>query len=153
MPRIVLRDVIEEDLSFLYQIQREPKGYEMGAFNPKSEEEFFLHWHEKILGNAEVTARIIQMDGELVGEVASFVREGRRLVGYRIVGKHWGRGIATAALTEFLAVHEKRRPLAAFVATKNVASYRVLQKCGFQQIGQSTISSDGFEEFRMERVN
>jgi RimJ/RimL family protein N-acetyltransferase len=43
----------------------------------------------------------------------------------------WGRGIATAALSAFLSL-EQTRPLHAGVAKHNIASIRVLQKCGFK---------------------
>ena len=42
----------------------------------------------------------------------------------------WGRGIASEALAEFLHL-EQSRPLYAGVAPHNIASIRVLQKCGF----------------------
>jgi RimJ/RimL family protein N-acetyltransferase len=41
-----------------------------------------------------------------------------------------GRGIASQALSAFLFL-EQRRPVYAGVAPQNVASMRVLQKCGF----------------------
>jgi RimJ/RimL family protein N-acetyltransferase len=53
------------------------------------------------------------------------------LVGYWIGKEYWGRGIATAALQEFLT-HLKMRPLHAYVAKHNKASIRVLEKCGFK---------------------
>ncbi|HWM24181.1 MAG TPA: GNAT family N-acetyltransferase, partial [Chthoniobacterales bacterium] len=43
----------------------------------------------------------------------------------------WGRGVATEALSAFLIL-EQTRPLHAGVAKHNVASIRVLQKCGFK---------------------
>jgi RimJ/RimL family protein N-acetyltransferase len=43
----------------------------------------------------------------------------------------WGRGVATEALSAFLGL-EPVRPLYAGVAKHNVASIRVLQKCGFK---------------------
>ena len=46
----------------------------------------------------------------------------------------WGRGLATAALGEFL-VELPDRPLHALVSTDNVGSIRVLEKCGFVEIG------------------
>ena len=55
--------------------------------------------------------------------------------------------VATASLSSFLEL-EKRRPLYAGVARHNVASLRVLQKCGFLLIGspdpRSTDAEDKF---------
>lgn len=48
-----------------------------------------------------------------------------------MIGKsHWGKGVATAALSQFLKV-VTTRPLYAYVAKHNVGSIRVLEKCGF----------------------
>ena len=46
----------------------------------------------------------------------------------------WGKGIATQALTDFLKLES--RPLHAHVAKTNIASIRVLEKCGFKRIGE-----------------
>ena len=56
-------------------------------------------------------------------------------LGYRLHRRFWGRGIASAALKEFLDL-VKTRPLYAHVAAHNGASLRVLEKCGFLVIGQ-----------------
>ena len=56
-----------------------------------------------------------------------------REVTYWIGRSYWGKGIATRALNEFLTVDPP--PLHARVAYDNVASRRVLEKCGFRVIG------------------
>ena len=61
----------------------------------------------------------------------SLVRSGEREVGYWIGKEYWGRGIATRALSESLD-YLQTRPLYARVARHNVASIRVLHKCGFR---------------------
>jgi RimJ/RimL family protein N-acetyltransferase len=55
-------------------------------------------------------------------------------VTYWIDRAFWGRGLATAALREF--VREEPRPLHARVAKDNVGSRRVLEKCGFVLIAE-----------------
>jgi RimJ/RimL family protein N-acetyltransferase len=54
-----------------------------------------------------------------------------REVGYWLGREFWGKGIATRALVEFLKVVAER-PLYARVAKHNIASFRVLEKCGFK---------------------
>ena len=61
-------------------------------------------------------------------------RQGRRLVGYWIGREFWGKGLATRALQE-LTREVTQRPLQAWVATSNVTSIRVLEKCGFVRVG------------------
>jgi RimJ/RimL family protein N-acetyltransferase len=141
---------VEKDLAILYQNQQEPEGFKMAAVVPRDETEFFRHWRENILSNKEVKIQTIELDGEVVGDVTSFILNERRLLGYWIGKKYWGRGITTEAVTQFLASHETRRPLTAFVAVTNVASYRVLKKCGFRQVGDAAIASDGVSEYRLE---
>jgi RimJ/RimL family protein N-acetyltransferase len=51
-------------------------------------------------------------------------------VTYWIGREFWGRGIATAALAEFLKL-QTTRPIFGRAAKDNVGSLRVLAKCGF----------------------
>jgi len=52
------------------------------------------------------------------------------------IREYWGRGVATAALRDFLEVIIVR-PLLSRAAADNLASLRVLEKCGFVVIGES----------------
>lgn len=52
------------------------------------------------------------------------------MVGYWIAKEHWGKGIATQMLSQFLRIVPDR-PLHAHVAKHNLGSIRVLEKCGF----------------------
>ena len=74
--------------------------------------------------------RVVEIDGRVVGHIASFDLEGQREVTYWIGREDWGRGFATRALQEFLQL-EATRPLYARAASDNAASIRVLTKCGF----------------------
>jgi RimJ/RimL family protein N-acetyltransferase len=130
---LVLREVEDADLPMLYAHQADPVGAEMAAFPSRDAEAFLLHW-AKIRVDPANTTRTIVVDGEVVGNVASFIIEGNREVGYWIGREHWGRGYATAALTAFLAIDE-RRPLYAACAEHNVGSARVLEHCGFTYVG------------------
>jgi RimJ/RimL family protein N-acetyltransferase len=127
---VVLRDVIEEDLPVLFEHQRDPEANRMAAFPARDRDAFMAHWHG-ILLDGSVLAKTVVVDGQVAGNVVSFERFGKREVGYWIGRDHWGRGIATAALSEFLA-RAPERPLHARVAEHNVASIRVLEKCGFR---------------------
>ena len=126
---VQLRDVIEDDLPILFEHQMDPEANRMAAFTPRNEKDFFAHW-TKILADDTVVKKTILFDGRVAGSVVSFERDGDREVGYWIGREYWGRGIATRALSEFLDLVEMR-PLYAHVAKHNVASIRVLEKCGF----------------------
>ncbi len=117
----------------------------MAAFPARDREAFTAHW-TKILGDDTVTTKTILFDGEVAGNVVSWERSGERLVGYWIGRQYWGKGVATRALSEFLG-HVATRPLYARVAKHNVASLRVLEKCGFTISGHDTVPADtGGEE-------
>jgi RimJ/RimL family protein N-acetyltransferase len=82
--------------------------------------------------------------------VVSWGPPDERAVGYWIGRDYWGKGVATRALSNFLRL-VKTRPLYAHVAEHNVASLRVLEKCGFQLSGKAKVTAAGsggeIEEF------
>lgn len=84
----------------------------------------------RLLRDASVVKKVILRDGQVAGSIASFGAPREREVTYWIAKEHWGKGVATAALGEFLRV-EKTRPLHGRAAKDNVGSIRVLEKCGF----------------------
>jgi RimJ/RimL family protein N-acetyltransferase len=124
-----LRGVTEDDLPVFFEHQRDPEASRMAAFPPRDRDAFMAHW-TTILRDASVVARTVLLDGQVAGNVVAFDFERRREIGYWIGRPFWGRGVATRALRAFLEdVNE--RPLYAGVAEGNVASIRVLEKCGF----------------------
>jgi RimJ/RimL family protein N-acetyltransferase len=132
---VPLRDVREDDLAVLFEQQRDPDATRMAAFPARDREAFMVHWTTKVLGNPSVRKKVAIVDGRVAGHVVSWDESGRRLVGYWIGKDYWGCGVATAALTEFLA-QETVRPLFAVVAKHNAGSIRVLEKCGFVVVGE-----------------
>jgi RimJ/RimL family protein N-acetyltransferase len=137
MPEVTLREVAAADLGVLFDFERDPVAVRMAAFTPKDPSDraaFDAHW-KRLLTDPSITARTVVADGCVVGSVASFVLEGQREVTYWIGREHWGRGLATSALREFLRV-ETTRPLFARAAKDNAGSIRVLEKCGFLAHGE-----------------
>lgn len=126
--QVALRDVLASDLGAFYEHQRDPAACEMAAFPPRDRDVFFAHW-SKILADAAVERRTILVDGDVAGHLVAWPQDGRRFIGYWVDRAHWGRGVATRAVRAFVAQLE--RPLFAYVAVANVASVRVLEKCGF----------------------
>jgi RimJ/RimL family protein N-acetyltransferase len=96
---------------------------------------FFEHWADPVAAHmAAFTAPDhMVVNDEVAGTIGSWGDPGEREVPYWIGRSYWGKGIATAALDAFLAV-DPSRPLHARVASDNVASRRVLEKCGFRVI-------------------
>ena len=120
----------------LFEQQREPEATAMAVFPARDREAFDAHWR-RVLANDRNVVRAIEVDSEVAGNIGSWEQDGKQLVGYWLGRKFWGRGLATAALGEF--VNELGvRPLHAWVATSNVGSIRVLEKCGFAEVGSRT---------------
>ena len=137
MGDVVLRDVINDDLAIFFDQQLDLDANYMAAFtaeDPADRAAFMAHW-KKILGDDTIIKKTILFDGQVAGDIASFEMFGERVVGYWIGQQYWGKGIATRALAAFLGL-VKVHPLFARVAKDNVASLRVLQKCGFTITGE-----------------
>ena len=141
----VIRDVVEADLPIFFEHQRDPEAARMAAFPSRDREAFMAHW-QKILANDEVTKKTVLSDeGEVAGNIGIFDGDEKRLVGYWIGREFWGKGLATKALAEALA-EEKTRPIHAYVATSNLGSVRVLEKCGFTFVSRETEFNDALGE-------
>jgi RimJ/RimL family protein N-acetyltransferase len=138
-----LRDVVEEDLPVFFEHQLDPEATRMADFPAREHDAFFAHWH-RILQNRTGTIKTVVVDGEVAGNVLSWAHDGVREVGYWLGREFWGRGIATLALSAFVAETEER-PLTAAAAEGNVASMRVLEKCGFVRVGEE----DGMMLYRL----
>jgi RimJ/RimL family protein N-acetyltransferase len=134
MTLVKLRPVEEEDVRIFYEDQADREGAAMAAVPSRSRGEHEAHW-KKILADKTNVLRTIVEEGHVVGNVVSWIHDDRRAVGYWISKDHWGKGIATQALREFVD-ELKERPLYAFVALHNLGSIRVLEKCGFRVVDE-----------------
>jgi RimJ/RimL family protein N-acetyltransferase len=126
---VFLRDVLPEDLPILFEYQRQPAANAMAAFPARDWDTFVAHW-TKISNDENNITRAVVLNGKVAGNIGSWEQDGRRQIGYWIGMEYWGKGVATKAVSAFLR-QVGTRPLYAHVAKHNVASLRVLQKCGF----------------------
>lgn len=131
---IWLREVLDSDLPIFFEHQRDPQANQMAAFPSRDQHAFDALW-AKIMVDGSVILRTILYQGQVAGNIVSFEISGERDVGYWIGREYWGKGIATQALIAFLGV-VRMRPLYAHVARHNLASIRVLEKCGFSIAGE-----------------
>jgi RimJ/RimL family protein N-acetyltransferase len=135
-----LRDVREDDLPTLFEHQMDPEANRMANFPARGRDAFMAHW-AKILADETLLAKTVVHDDTIAGNVVSWTHDGERDVGYWIGREHWGKGVATAALSAFLA-ELPERPLFAHVAEHNVGSIRVLEKCGFSNLGRVVLPNE-----------
>ena len=143
----VLRGVVEADLPLFYEHQRDPEASSMAAFPSRDRDPFMAHWAKTLANDSALTWTVVS-DGAVAGNIGCWEDDGRRLVGYWIGREFWGRGLATQALAELLNVVDAR-PLHAYVVKSNVASIRVLEKCGLVKVGEHA-GDDGIEELLLE---
>jgi RimJ/RimL family protein N-acetyltransferase len=139
---VSLRDVQESDLPTFYDQQLDPEATCMAAFPSRDRDAFMAHW-AKIMSDKSGTQHTIIFDGRVAGNIVCWKESDEYLVGYWIGKEYWGKGVASAALSQFLG-HVTARPLVARVAKHNIASIRVLQKCGFTLAGEDQFTfTDG----------
>jgi RimJ/RimL family protein N-acetyltransferase len=131
---ISLRNVQATDLPIFFEQQLDPEARRMAAFPAREHDAFMAHWR-KVMADDTAVVRTIIFQGKVAGNIVCWRAESERRVGYWLGKEYWGKGIASAALAQFLELVETR-PLFARVAKHNAASIRVLQKCGFTICGE-----------------
>ncbi len=146
---IRLRDVKEADPPIFFEQQLDPEANRMAAFtarDPADRELLMVKWG-KILADERIRIKTILYEEQVAGHIVSHGWFGEPEVSYWLGKEYWGRGIATAALAQFIEVVQTR-PLYARAVKDNVASIRVLEKCGFTVCGEDR----GFANARGEEV-
>jgi len=150
---IALRALVDADLDALFAWESDPRAVELAAFtraDPSDRSAFDAHY-ERVRGDPANVLLAIDDDGEFVGTVGSFTREGEREVTYWIAPARWGQGVASRALPAFLEL-ERTRPLYGRVAEHNAASAKVLVRAGFVQVGSETAFAPGLGAEVVEHV-
>ncbi|MGO0059904.1 GNAT family N-acetyltransferase [Brevibacillus fluminis] len=146
---VLLRDVLEDDLPVFFVQQLDSAANYMAAFtakDPTDRDAFNAHWI-KIFEDKTIKKKTILFKDHIAGHISNFEQFGVPAVSYWIGKEYWGNGIATSALSQFLRQLDVR-PLYARAAKDNIASIRVLQKCGFTISGEDK----GFSDTRGEEV-
>ena len=139
-----LRATTVEDNEILFRNQLEPDATAMAGFPPRDRDAFMAH-RTKIMADETSEIRTILAGGEVAGDIACWIQDGVREVGYWLGKQFWGRGIATVALRAFVT-EVTARPLYAHVVRHNTGSVRVLEKCGFRHLADDERPSDADPE-------
>src|SRR6266513_917521 len=145
---IALREVTKEDLPIFFEHQLDAEATRMAAFPSRDRDAFMAHW-ARIMSNESGILNTILADDTVAGNVVYWEAAGEPNIGYWLGKTHWGKGIASAALAQFL-IKIEARPVYAHVAKHNFASIRVLQKCGFRLAREDMCDGDDGEELVME---
>jgi RimJ/RimL family protein N-acetyltransferase len=147
--QVKLRRSQKADLEFFFQFQLDKEAIYLAAFTPKNpaDKEAYFEKYAKFLDDPTINMQTILVDGTVAGSIAKFEMEGDAEITYWIDRSFWGKGIATAALQNLLAI-ESARPIFGRVAFDNLGSQRVLEKCGFIRIGEDR----GFANARQAEI-
>src|SRR5262249_17988610 len=106
-----LRPTRPEDLPALFELEADPESNQMAGTKPRTRAALLAAW-ERNFDNPASNSRVIELDGVTVGSISCFQADGdggHDDIGYWIARAHWGKGIASRALTIFLG-EERRRP-------------------------------------------
>lgn len=144
-----LRPSVVADLEHFFTFQLDDEANYLAAFTSKdpNDRQAYLEKYTKLLNEPTVNQQTILVGEDIAGSIAKFEIEGKAEITYWIDKKFWGKGIATAALKEFLLT-EPARPVLGRVAFDNYGSQKVLEKCGFIKIG----TDKGFANARQAEI-
>ena len=150
---VTLRSLEDADLDQLFEWERDPAAVAMASFTraDPSDRVAFDRQQQRIRQDPDCTLLAIEEDDTLVGTIGSFTMDGEREVTYWIDPARWGRGLASAALEEFLRL-EVTRPLFARVADHNGGSATVLGRAGFVRVGSDVAFANGLGRDVLEHV-
>ena len=79
--RVVLRDVIADDLPVFFDQQQDPEATKMANFAAREREAFFAHW-TTILADESGLKQTILAAGQVAGNIVLFGPEEEREIGY-----------------------------------------------------------------------
>jgi RimJ/RimL family protein N-acetyltransferase len=149
-----LRPVEPDDVPVFFEYQTDGAAAATAAVPSRDRADHEDHWVRLLADPTVLIRTVVTSDAEtgedvVAGNLLTFLRDGRREVGYWLGRAFWGRGLATAALGQFLAVVEER-PLVAHVALANGPSATVLVRNGFREVGpHRTVDGVELREFMM----
>lgn len=134
---VTLRAPQLADVPTLFAFESDPAWCAMAMMQPRSREMFEAAWAKIFAdwaaGDTRVIQKTILANGVVCGTIGCHLVGDRRVVGYGLGRAHWGRGIASRAVAQLLAL-VPQRPLYATAAASNAASIRVLAKQGFEVV-------------------
>jgi [ribosomal protein S5]-alanine N-acetyltransferase len=138
--RLLLRRACLEDATAMHEILSNEVAMRYWSTPPHSELSQTQAWIADMVGAAAEVSEdfIIEVDGIVAGKVGAY-----RLpeFGYILHPDHWGRGLASEALSAFLGHVYNTRPritsLNADIDPRNTASVRLVERLGFRETGRA----------------
>jgi RimJ/RimL family protein N-acetyltransferase len=134
-PRLRLRRALSTDLDGLHAVFSQPAAMRYWSTPPHADRQQTREWLDGMIGAAPDVSDdfVVEYEGRVIGKVGCW-----RLpeIGYILHPDHWGRGLATEALTAVIGHIFSTRPIAAVhadVDPRNTGSLRLLARLGFTE--------------------
>ncbi|WP_339872837.1 GNAT family protein [uncultured Brevundimonas sp.] len=137
-PRLKLRTAHADDLAAFHAIMTRPDAMRWWSTPPHETPGQTRAWLDSMIANGPGHPDfVIEFEGRVIGKAGFWSPPD---IGYILHPDHWGRGLATEALTaaidHIFAVRAFDR-LTADVDPGNAASIRLLERLGFAKTGQA----------------
>ena len=128
-----LRKSTISDLEIFFLNQLDSEAGHMAAFTAKdpTDKEAYMTKYTDIINSDTAIMDTIIANEQIAGSIGCYEMGGETHITYWLGKEFWGQGIATKALTLLISTIN-HRPLYGSAAWDNIASQRVMQKCGFK---------------------
>lgn len=140
-PRLRLRTAAPSDLAGIHAVLSDASAMRWWATPPHQTLEESEAWLAAMIANGpEHPDFIIECAGEVIGKVGFWAPPE---IGYILHPSHWGRGLASEALTaaiDHLFAHHSFDQITADVDPANDASIRLLERMGFIKTGSAEVT-------------
>jgi len=145
--RLILRRWCLDDLNDYYEYAQNPNVGSMSGWKPHTSKDESLTHLKSFIGNDEVWAIVLKENGKVIGHLKIYPdenrgkfskRNGAKYINYALSEKFWNTGYMTEAVARAVkyAFDEMNVELLTAVHfPHNIASKRVLEKCGFEYEG------------------
>lgn len=137
--RLLLRRARPDDVAALHPIFADPRAMQYWSTLPHRSMTQTAEWVESMIAapSGESEDFILDHQGQAIGKLGCW-----RLpeIGYLLAPAMWGRGLASEAMSAFIA-HRRRcggGELTADTDPRNAASIRLLEKHGFVETGRAS---------------
>jgi len=143
-PRLLAREFTMEDFDAVHEYAKEKEVVQYQAWGPNKKEDT-LQFLEEAIANIYQHPRLtyeiclaLKESNRAIGGCGLYIENNdfkEAKIGYIINPKHWNQGFATEAtlgLLEYAQTQLGLKIIRSTCDTRNKASQRVLEKCGFQ---------------------
>ena len=139
-PRLLLRRARPDDLAGLHSVLGDERAMTYWSTPPHSELQQTREWLDSMLASTlqESEDFVITLGGETIGKIGAY-----RLpdFGYILSPRYWGLGLASEAMTAFLAhafTRDDITRLTADIDPRNEASIRLIKRHRFVETGRAS---------------